>query len=87
MGEIRINLNEHVKVKLTEFGKNIYYHQYDELNAKHGGQTIEPRMPEVDSEGYTRLLLWKFMNIYGKHISLGSQNVINPLEIVWGDNE
>ena len=29
---IRINLNEPIKVKLTDLGKKIYYHQYDEIN-------------------------------------------------------
>jgi hypothetical protein len=29
---IRINLNEPIKVRLTDWGKEIYYHQYDRTN-------------------------------------------------------
>ena len=28
--EIKINLNETVKVKLTDYGKDVYYHQFDD---------------------------------------------------------
>ena len=31
---VRINLNEWVKVKLTDHGKEIYYHRYDEVNKR-----------------------------------------------------
>ena len=30
---MRLNLNDNIKVKLTEHGKDIYYHQYDMTNA------------------------------------------------------
>lgn len=30
--EVKINLNQWVKFKLTDYGKNIYYHRFDELN-------------------------------------------------------
>jgi hypothetical protein len=36
MSEVIINLNEVVKVKLTDLGKDIYYHQFAELNRRYG---------------------------------------------------
>ena len=83
MSEIKINLNEVIKVKLTDLGKEIYYHQYDELNARLGIVICKPTFPKVDSEGYTHFQLWNFMEIYGKHIGMGLSNVIEPLEIIY----
>jgi len=85
---VRINLNEVVKFKLTDFGKDIFYHQFDSVNEyvrKHGGkqQLIKPRMPEIDEAGYTRMQLWSFMELYGSYFSMTEPNVIEPLEIIY----
>lgn len=82
-----ININEHVKVKLTDYGKEIFYHQYDKLNKTYGKEIIKPSFPTVDSDGYTSFQLWCFMNLYGRYIDMGLQNVIEPLEIVFESAE
>lgn len=79
----KININEYVKVKLTDYGKEIFYHQYDNLNKAFGKEIIKPSYPTVDSDGYTSFQLWYFMNLYGRYIDMGMQNVIEPLEIVF----
>ena len=85
---LRINLNEWVKVKLTDLGKEIYYHQFDELNNTYGREIIKPSFPSEDKDGYTRFQLWEFMQLYGPHIGMGAPNVIDPLEIVYeGENQ
>lgn len=81
---IKINLNDTIKVKLTDYGKQIYYHQFDKLNdwvKSKGCKLIEPKMPEVDEEGKTRFQLWSFMEMYGNYIGLTKPNFIEPLEI------
>lgn len=81
----KINLNDRVKVKLTPLGVEIYYHQYDDLNKKikeNGGTQLEPRMPQIDKDGYTEFTLWSFMELYGKHIGMCKPNVILPLNII-----
>ena len=77
----RLNWNDTVKVKLTDLGKDIYYHQYDELNALHPNlkKVLEPKFPEVDDEGFTEFLLWKFMQLYGKHIGMGFPAVVQDV--------
>lgn len=82
---MRINLNELIKVKLTDLGKDIYYHRFDDVNRRVGRVYITPRFPDVDEDGYTSFQLWDFMNVYGKYMALASPNVIEPLEIVWED--
>lgn len=69
MGE-KININDIVKVKLTDFGKEIYYHQFDELNASRGRAVIEPFYPKVNEDGYTSFQLWYLMDLYGRYLSI-----------------
>lgn len=86
----KLNLNSMIKVKLTDYGKGIFYHQYDELNKyliKCGGSPIGPRIPDVDSEGYSQFQLWDFMYVYGKHMMMGAPNVIDLLSIYINDED
>ena len=84
--EIKINLNEIVKFKLTDYGKDIYYHQFDDLNKRiiqNGGKPIEPHFPKEDKNGYCEMHLWGLMNLYGNYMLMGHQNVFKPLEIIY----
>lgn len=80
---IRINLNEPIKVKLTDWGKDIYYHQYDRTNRIAGREICKPKFPKEDENGYTEFQLWHFMELYGEYIGMTLPNVIEPLEIVY----
>ena len=80
---IRINLNEPIKVKLTDWGKEIYYHQYDRTNQIAGREICKPKFPKEDENGYTEFQLWCFIELYGMHMGMTLPNVIEPLEIVY----
>ena len=55
----KINVNQIVRVKLTEFGVSVYKLRYGGLN------------PVIESEtGCTSFQLWTLMNIYGTHMQL-----------------
>lgn len=77
-----VNLNDTVKVKLTDLGKIIFYRQYDNLNQRAGRVICEPKLPDVDEEGYTSFQLWDFIQLYGGYIGMGRKNVIEPLDII-----
>lgn len=83
----KLNLNSIIKVKLTDYGKEIFYHQFDELNEFIGKEYFKPEFPKVDSEGYSKFLLWDFMHVYGKPMIMGAPNVIEPLNIYINDND
>ena len=81
---VKINLNNFVKVKLTDLGKEIYYHRHDALNEhlkKRGAKPIEPHFPKEDEEGKTKFQLWEIMELYGSCMGMAKPNVIKPLEI------
>ena len=83
----KINLNEIIKVKLTPYGAEIYYKQFDELNKQRGREICKPHMPRIDKDGYTEFQLWHFMELYGEHIGMCKPNVIEPLDIVYCGND
>lgn len=77
----RINLNEFIKVKLTDKGKEIYYNQFKNINNNYGSEIIKPHYPEEDDDGYTKFQLWDFMETYSKDL----YGVIYPFEIVFDE--
>lgn len=78
----KVNLNDTVKVRLTDLGKEIYYHRYDNLNQRAGKIICKPKFPEEDAEGYTQFQLWDFIQLYGGYIGMARPNVIEPLDVV-----
>ena len=75
---MKFNINDYVRVKLTDLGRYIYYHQYDELNKIYGKQVCEPSYPkEVD--GWYRAQLWSIMELFGPHIGMGKLNVFETI--------
>lgn len=90
MKTIEINLNETIRVKLTDLGKDIYYHQFDELHKllkKRGVSPFRPTMPRVDADGFTSMQLWYFIELYGNYIGVAKPNVIEPINIYYDLDE
>lgn len=68
------NINDYVKVKLTEKGKYIYYHQFDNINQniqEIGGIPLNPIELKYDNEGYVEFQMWRLMEIFGEHLHNG----------------
>lgn len=82
---VTINLNEYVKFKLTDKGKDIFYHQYDAMNAYWGRQIIEPHFPKTDDDGYVKMQLHEVMRLYGNYMKIGDKSVIENNEILYED--
>ena len=73
------NINEIVKVKLTQKGKLIYSEYQIEIQKRFNRNGIKINVPlsiEVDSEGFSSFQLWKFMEIFGSHMYCGAEPVI-----------
>lgn len=84
--EVKVNINEFIKVKLTDHGKDIYEHSNDSLMAKPENEKIKkwltPLPLEYDDEGYVQFELWKFMEIFGKHMWNGAPQIIKNNNII-----
>lgn len=81
--KIPINLNEKIRVKLTDLGKGIYYHRFDHLNKTYGRNMYKPTYPIVDEDGYTSFQLWVFIGLYGPHMGMASPPVIENNTIIY----
>lgn len=70
---VKFNINDHVKVKLTEKGRDIYYHRYDDWFGQFPNSDYVPiaSYPEVDEDGYTEIQLWHLMEIFGPYLYNG----------------
>lgn len=79
---MRINLNDTVKFKLTDIGKDIYYHRFDDLIDAHPEFGLKRRMPTIDEDGYSKMQLWTFIELYGPYMGMCKPNVIEPIEII-----
>ena len=81
--QVKIHLNDSIKVKLTDHAKEIYYHRFDHINEKYGRIMINPHYPKEDENGYTIFQLYQFINLYGGLINVVERNIINPAEIIY----
>ncbi|WP_182004621.1 hypothetical protein [Priestia aryabhattai] len=63
------NINSHIKVKLTEYGKTILY------------RTYRRNHDIADEEGYHKFQMWIFIEIFGEYIRIGTENVIEDSNI------
>lgn len=84
--QVKVNINDFIKVKLTDHGKDIYEHHNDDLIKKVEGDYIKEALKPIplnyDDKGYTDFQLWNFMNIFGKHMFNGAEPVIENNNII-----
>ena len=73
------NINEFIKVKLTQKGKLIYLEHQIEMQKRFNRDGIKIEVPlniEVDTEGFSSFQLWRFMEIFGSHMYCGAEPAI-----------
>lgn len=85
--QVKVNINDFIKVKLTDHGKDIYEHHNDHLieTVKNDciKEILKPIPLSYNDEGYTYFQLWDFMNIFGKHMFNGAEPVIENNSIIF----
>lgn len=78
---IAININNKIKVKLTDFGKSILDKEVNKL--KQISEAPDNYTPyETDDNGYTEFQLWQFMSIFGDSLYNGNRQIIENNEIL-----
>lgn len=73
----KFNLNDYIKVKLTDYGKDIYFQRFDTMEYP----LLKGQIKPCDENGFTEFQMWDFINLYGHYIYLGAENVIEDIEI------
>ena len=82
---MKININEYVKVKLTEDGFRILRQQHKDFWEAVGKPDHQHIEPNVDVEGYSKFQLHVLMNQFGSHMRLGRLSPFEGGLIVFGD--
>jgi len=81
---MKININDYVKIKLTDYGKEVLKETKEEFltsfnkryNTKHTVDSFFEKI-EYDKEGYTKFQLWHLMEIFGDYMYNGADNVFD----------
>ncbi|PAD85069.1 hypothetical protein CHH57_01800 [Niallia circulans] len=87
--EFKVNMNEYVKVKLTDYGIKILKEQHETLNEKiktRGGIGIGDFKVDIDEDGYTKFQLWSLMNHFG-HTTTITSDIPFELDIIFVKDE
>lgn len=80
------NINDCIKVKLTDKGKEIIQEDYENTRAQYPELDLKPLYIE-EADGFTEFQLWHFMQIFGEHFWCGAPAYIENNEIVFCDGE
>lgn len=68
---MKFNINDSVKVKLNDRGREILKQQHELLFKDIPRYKFTP--PREDAEGWSKWQMWDLMQTFGPHISLGSK--------------
>ena len=91
--KVKINLNSFVWFKPTEKGKEAYRRRYYHLEQILKEVQLSDATPfpvseiKLDENGYAKMQLWEFMQIFGEYMVMGFDNVIESLEIIADEYE
>lgn len=66
------NVNDYVKIKLTDAGIAILKSRHDDILKPYVG---EFKTPQVDENGYTQMQMWEVMQVFGNYMYNGNPNI------------
>jgi hypothetical protein len=70
----KININDTVKVRLTEFGKELHKKLWDDFWSANGVLDKFPYTPpKTDPDGYCEFQMWNLMQDFGAYCGLGNE--------------
>lgn len=75
---LKFNINESVKVKLTERGKELLKEDHENFWSSTSFPKITKPVyipPKVDKDGFSEFQFWHFMHTFGPYLYLGSVGV------------
>lgn len=68
---MRFNINDYVRVRLTDFGRKVHREQFRNLNATiplHANLKYKP--PKEDDNGWSEWQLWHLIATFGEHVGV-----------------
>lgn len=82
--EFDVNINDFVKVRLTELGRDILLDDLSKVYPNLKRENLWEVSPyHIDDDGYLKIQFWNFMSIFGSHFWNGAPQVIEHNEIIF----
>lgn len=68
------NINSTVKVRLTDYGRQLHKKQWEDFWSSVGKLDKHPyKPPETNPDGYCEFMMWDLMNKFGSYMVLGCE--------------
>lgn len=83
---MKINLNQEVKVKITEYGHQILRDEHRAIREMFPSSDLEYKEPKVDDEGYSVMQMHNVMSHFGKYMYMGAVKLPIEMAIVVDEN-
>ena len=77
MKYVPFNLNEHVKVKLTDYGRKVHMEDHYNFWLDRNLPVQKYIPPREDKDGWSSWQMWSLMESFGKYVGLGTKNVFD----------
>ena len=78
------NINDEIKVKLTEYGNSILEKDITDTAGMLKNFSYPEYFPyHTDKDGYIEFTLWNFMRIFGRYFYNGCSQIIENNEIIF----
>jgi hypothetical protein len=88
MKSIGINLNRYVYFTLTEHGESIVEQRRKELNKQFSNIEVpKSSLVKQSSDGLSYMMLWEFMELFGKHLYNGAKLPVVDCNIYFKEEE
>lgn len=71
MTDLPFNINDNVRVKLTDYGRECLRRNHDELFARVGQKPNYPYQPPMETDGWSQWQLWDLMRELGPYVGVG----------------
>jgi hypothetical protein len=84
---MKINLNDKVRVQLTEHGRQVHWDEWKALADHCLLIDLEYEPPVEDSQGWSEWLLWELMRTFGKHMCNGGSLPFEPAIVLSNHEE
>ena len=71
---VPFNINETVRVRLTDFGRKVHRERFRKLNAQIPlSADLKYTPPKEDDEGWSEWQMWVLIDTFGEHIGMCKQ--------------
>ena len=70
---MKFNINNYVRVRLTDYGKRMLMEQFLEGKRKHPEVFREFNLPKEDKDGWSTWQMWNLISTFGNYIRLGGE--------------